>query len=119
MNRNFALAALFAIAASGNASADDITIDTTPFVSSRSRAEVQAELTQFMKSGPSPWSIQYNPLASFKSTLSSEQVTAAYLASRSAVAAFNGEDSGSFYLAAKGAQEAGATVAGRPRNNAQ
>jgi hypothetical protein len=119
MNRNIALAALFAIAVSGNAFADDITIDTTPFVSSRTRAEVQSELARFEKSGTSPWSIRFNPLASFKSTVSSQQVTAAYLASRSEVAAFNGEDSGSFHLAATRAPEAGATLAGRPLNTAR
>jgi hypothetical protein len=119
MNRNIVLAALFAVTISGNAFADDITIDTTPFVSTRTQAEVQAELVQFKKSGTSPWSIQYNPLASFKSTVSSEQVTAEYIASRSEVAAFNGEDSGSSYLAATRAHDAGATLAGRPSNNAQ
>jgi hypothetical protein len=119
MTRNIALAALFAIAVSGNALADDITIDTTPFVSSRTRAEVQSELAQFKKAGTSPWSIQYNPLASFKSTVSSEQVVAGYLASRKEVAAFNGEDSGSSYLTATQAQTAGATLAGRAWNNAQ
>ena len=41
MNRNIAIAILAAAAATGNAFADDITIDTTPFVSSRSRTEVQ------------------------------------------------------------------------------
>lgn len=54
MNRNLAsaltigatAAAAVAVAALGPAKAyaDDITIDTTPFVSSKSRAEVQAEL---------------------------------------------------------------------------
>jgi hypothetical protein len=119
MTRNIALAALFAVAISGNALADDITIETTPFVSSRTRAEVQAELAQFKKAGTSPWSIQYNPLASFKSTMSSEEVVAEYLASRKEVAAFNGEDSGSSYLTATRAHTAGVTLAGRPRNNAQ
>ncbi|MCC2632745.1 MAG: hypothetical protein K0S48_631 [Ramlibacter sp.] len=119
MNRNFAFAALFAVAISGNAMADDITIDTTPFVSTRTHAEVQAELVQFRKSGISPWSIQYNPLATFKSSVSSEQVTAEYLASRGEVAAFNGEDSGSSYLSATRAHDAGATLAGRPWNTAR
>lgn len=118
MNRNIALAALFALALSGNAFADDITIDTTPFVSSKTRAEVQAELTQFKKAGTSPWSIRYNPLASFRSTVSSEEVIAAYLASRSEVAAFSGEDSGSSYLTARTARSDGTTLAGQPRNNA-
>jgi hypothetical protein len=119
MNRNIILAALFAVAASGTAFADDITIDPTPFVSSRTRTEVQVELAQFKKAGTSPWSIQYNPLASFKSSVSSEQVVAAYVASRNEVAAFNGEDSGSSYLAATRVDTAGATLAGSPWNNAE
>ena len=49
-----AVAAIAAAAAisSGKAFADDITIDNTAFVSSRSRAEVQAELT---RSGVNEW----------------------------------------------------------------
>ncbi|HEY8357846.1 MAG TPA: DUF4148 domain-containing protein [Ramlibacter sp.] len=118
MNRNFALAALLAVAASGSALADDITIDATPFVSSLTHAEVQAELARFKKSGTSPWSIQYNPLASFKSAVTVDQAMAAYRAARSEVAAFNGEDSGSSFLAAMKAP-ARDTLAGNPRNSAQ
>jgi hypothetical protein len=119
MNRNIALAAIFAATVSGNALADDITIDTTPFTSTMTRAEVRAELNQFKQAGTSPWAIQYNPLASFKSTVSSEAVTAQDLASRGEVAAFNGEDSGSSYLALTRVPTGGATLAGYPRNSAE
>jgi hypothetical protein len=71
-----------------------------PFVSTKTRAEVQAELAQFKQAGVNPWSATaYNPLKYFKSTANRDQVTAAYIASRDEVAALNGEDSGSAYLA--------------------
>lgn len=118
MNRKLATAlVLAAAAAAGNAFADDITVDTTPFVSARSRAEVQTELTQVR--GTSPWSIQYNPLATFKAEKSRDQVTGEYLASRNQVAAFNGEDSGSAYLAQNTVRRVGTTLAGQPKRNAQ
>jgi peptidase E len=79
--------------------ADDITVDTTPFAATKSRVEVQAELTQYKSAGVNPWSTQYNPLKQFKSGATREQVVAEYVASRSEVAALNGEDSGSSYLA--------------------
>jgi hypothetical protein len=118
MNRKLASALVLAAAAvAGNAFADDITVDTTNFVSSKSRAEVQAQLAQ--PRGVSPWSIQYNPLATFKGEKSRAQVTADYLASRKQVAAFNGEDSGSAYLAQNGVRAAGTTLAGQPQRSAQ
>jgi hypothetical protein len=119
MNRKLAATLVLAAAAAGNAFADDITIDTTPFASARSRVEVQAELGQFKKAGPSPWSIQYNPVASFKSGKSRDQVTAEYLASRNQVAAFTAEDSGSAYLAQNRARTVGTTLAGQPKGSAQ
>ena len=63
----FAVAA-FAAFASAAARADDITIDPTPFQSARTRAEVQAELVQFKRSGVNPWATSYNQLAQFRST---------------------------------------------------
>ena len=69
------------------------------FVPAKTRADVQAELAQYKREGVNPWSTQYNPLASFKSTASRADVTAAYIASRDEVAALNGEDSGAAYLA--------------------
>jgi Domain of unknown function (DUF4148) len=68
MNRNIASAiarapavALASVAA-GNAMADDITIDTTPFTSTKSRAEVLADLAQYKQAGVNPWSTSYNPM---------------------------------------------------------
>jgi len=103
MNR-FALslvvaAAAIAAAAASPAFADDITIDPTPFVSTRSRADVIGELQQFRHAGTNPWADEYNPLAQFRSDRTREQVTLDFHASRASVAALTGEDSGSMYLA--------------------
>jgi hypothetical protein len=43
MNRQLALALVIATAAAGNAYADDITVDTVPFQSTVSRAQVQSQ----------------------------------------------------------------------------
>jgi hypothetical protein len=100
MNRTIAsILAISAAAFAGSALADDITVDTTPFSATKSRVEVQAELAQYKSAGVNPWSTQYNPLKQFKSGATREQVIAEYIASRSEVAALNGEDSGSSYLA--------------------
>ena len=118
MNRKIASALVIAAAAvAGNAFADDITIDTTPFNSTKSRAEVHAEFNQFKKSGTSPWSTQYNPLARFQSSATRAEVVAQYIAARDEVAAFGGEDSGSRYLAQhRGHSTTGVQLAGQPRN---
>lgn len=116
MNRKLAIALLLA-AATGASFADDITVDTTPFTSTASRAAVQAELAAFKQSGVNPWSNQYNQLAQFSSQRSRAAVTAEYTQARDQVAAFTGEDSGSAYLAARnGKALASTTVAGQPRN---
>jgi hypothetical protein len=64
-----------------------------------------------------PSSNQYNPLAQFSSKRSRAEVVAEYISAREQVAALNGEDSGSAYLAR---HEDGAavatTIAGQPRN---
>jgi len=104
---------LAATAFAGTAFADDITIDNSKFVSAKSRAEVQAELAQFKQAGTSPWSTQYNPLKTFKSTATRAEVTAQYIASRDAVNALNGEDSGSTYLAQHRVRNTGTTLAAR------
>ncbi|TFY97468.1 DUF4148 domain-containing protein [Ramlibacter rhizophilus] len=115
MNR-YALAIAFAtLAAAGQSFADDITIDDQPFVSSASRAQVQQELAQFKDLGVDPWALDYNPLVEFRSTTSRASVVAEYIASRDAVAAFSGEDSGSSFLAAGQSDDSRAsTVAGQP-----
>ena len=115
MNRH--IASILAISAaafvSGSALADDITIDTTPFSSSKSRAEVQAELGQFKKAGTSPWSTQYNPLAKFQGAASRDRVVAEFIASRQASCPAL-RDSGPLRGAAPGGQPREAC--GQPRN---
>lgn len=96
MNRKLAIALL--VLSAGSARADDITIDPTPFVSSKSRAQVQAELVTFKQSGVNPWSMAYDPLKAFRSNRTRSQVTAEYLAERHEVTAFTSEDSGSMHL---------------------
>jgi hypothetical protein len=96
-------AALFAVAAiaSGNAYADDITIDPTPFVSSKSRAEVRAEFLgqSALERNASEWSMQLNQPAQPNSAYTREAAQAEYIASRDEVNARNSEDGGSSYFA--------------------
>ena len=87
------------LAAAGSAFADDITIEATPFVSTRSRAEVIAEMQQ-ARTEVNPWADSYDQLQAFHGTMSRAEVVAEYLLSRDEVQAFNGEDSGSMYLMA-------------------
>ena len=97
-----AAAFAFAAIASGNAYADDITVDKTPFVSTRTRAEVQAEVmgqSQALRLASSEWSMQSNQAALPHSDFTRAQAKAEYIAARREVNAFNSEDSGSSYLA--------------------
>lgn len=97
-------AAILAVAAiaSGNAYADDITIDNTPFVGSRTRADVRAEVTG-QSAGPSnsssEWAMQMNQPARLDSGYTSDAAKAEYIAARDEVKALNAEDSGSSYFA--------------------
>ena len=115
MNRNIALALVLATAAVGNAFADDITVETTPFASTASRAEVQAELVQFKRSGANPWALDFSPLAQFRGSNTRAQVVAEFMSARDEVAAFNSEDSGSSYMA-RDAEADSTRVAGQPLN---
>ena len=86
----------------GPARADDITIDPTPFVSTRSRAEVRTEVLQNaarVRAGASEWALQQGEPLQLAGGLSRDQVRADYIAQREAVQAMNGEDSGSAALA--------------------
>jgi hypothetical protein len=108
MNRKIALA-LILTATGAIAYADDITIDPVPFTSTLTRAQVLQDLRQYRQAGTNPWADDYNQLAQFRSTLSREQVLADFRVSRNAVAALNGEDSGSMYLAQRQATVKGGT----------
>jgi len=100
MNRNIALSLCIACGCcSGAAFADDITIDTHPFVSTATRAQVQEELRQFRTSGANPWADDYNQLAAMHGSATRAEAKADFLAFRKMVAALSGEDSGSSYMA--------------------
>ena len=115
MNRSFVFGALvLASCVSTGAFADDITIDPHRFSSTRSQAEVQAELQQFKQAGVNPWSTSYNPLRSFQSTKTRAQVEQEFLASREEARAFAGEDSGSAWMAQHRTQNVGSQLAGQP-----
>lgn len=112
-------AAAFALAAitSTGAYADDITIDTTPFVSTKTRAEVRAEVMgqgEQLRLAYGEWPSDMNG-ASFQSGLTRNQVRNEYMASRDEVKALTGEDSGSSYLALKQSGRNGFMVAGQER----
>jgi hypothetical protein len=121
MNRKIATALVVAAAAvAGNAFADDITVETTPFTSTASRAQVQAELQAYKQAGVNPWATSYNPLRSFKSGKTRAEVTAEYLNSRDEVAALTAEDSGSAYLTQLAAgRTPNQYFAGQPARSAQ
>ena len=98
----------------------DIAVESTPFVTTRTRAEVQAELVQYKQAGVNPWSISYNPLKYFRSAKARAAVQQEYLAARDEVRGMTAEDSGSAYLAAqRPAIDASRQLAGQPVREAQ
>jgi hypothetical protein len=123
MNRNrLAIAALLSLAAVA-AQADDMDRSgqfATATSGQATSAEVAAQFADYRKAGVNPWSTSYNPLKSFQSQKTRQQVTAEYLASRDAVSAMTAEDSGSAYLAAqRPVTDAPRQLAGQPIRNAQ
>ncbi|MDP3858494.1 MAG: hypothetical protein Q8Q73_12120 [Stagnimonas sp.] len=97
-----AISVTLAALAPSDAYADDISIDNATFTSSRSRAEIRAELL----GQPAAWkmnagelALQYNHLPPVRSVATREQVKAEYKASREYVNRLLGEDSGSSYFA--------------------
>jgi hypothetical protein len=112
MNRNLASVLTLATAtaavacaaaiASSNAYADDITVDKAPFVSTKTRAEVRAELmgqSEALRIASSEWGMQHNQGPQVKSTYTTQQAKAEYIAARDEVKALTSEDSGSSYFA--------------------
>ena len=113
MNRK-SLAVLAAFAAlAGSSFAESYTEHNTPYASTASRADVAAQAAQ-PRQGIAPWSIRYNPLDQFRSTLTRAQVTAEYLAERDLVNALTAEDSGSGYLARGAIAARASRLAGQP-----
>ncbi|MDB5751750.1 MAG: hypothetical protein JWP65_2171 [Ramlibacter sp.] len=109
-------AALTAAAFVAQAESPDLSGQFAHRVSSGPAAQVATRpATQSVQSTVSPWSTQYNPLATFRSTKTRAEVQAEYIANRDAVAAMNREDSGSAYLAAH-RTGAASQLAGTPAN---
>ena len=94
----------------GSAFAEGPIYPNDPFVATKTRAEVQAELFAYQRGGVNPWAQDYNPLHQFASNTSRQAVTAQYLAARDEVKALTGEDSGSMYLAQARSRNLPATV---------
>lgn len=128
MNPHFASACTFATTAAAIACAaamasspvyaETPTIDTTPFVSTRTRADVQAELMgqrAMVTAAASEWTLQNNHLSPAGSGYTSAQAQAEYKAARQEVAAMTSEDSGSSYIARQAGRTASGTImAGDP-----
>ena len=96
-----AAATLAAIVMSGSALAETPTIDNTPFVSTKTRAEVQAELFSHrdqLSSSASEWVSQQNE-THHASNYTRQQARAEYIASREQVRAMNSEGGGSVSIA--------------------
>lgn len=112
-----AVAAAAAMVVPRTAFADDITIDATPFVSSRTRVDVQQELlgqVRQVRTAASEWSLQQGEPSTFKGQFGSPEVRADFVAHRQEVSALTGEDSGSSYFKMK-PLAAGTSVMGGPR----
>ncbi|MBK6009398.1 DUF4148 domain-containing protein [Ramlibacter ginsenosidimutans] len=120
MQAKLALSALVFAAFAGNALADDPTVVNDTFHSTKTRAEVAADLSAYQLAGVNPWATWYQPLTTFHSTTTRAAVTGEYLASRNEVRALTGEDSGSAFLAqARGPALPVTTLAGTPAATAQ
>ncbi|WBY00344.1 hypothetical protein PE066_12760 [Ramlibacter tataouinensis] len=97
-----AAATLASALMTASANAETPLVDTPPFVSTRSRADVRAEVMSqrdMLTAAGGEWASQGNMPQPRTSQLTRAQVTADYIASRDAVRAFTSEDSGSAYLA--------------------
>lgn len=105
-----AAAAASLVVASGNAYADDITIDNTPFISKASRADVRSE---FKRSGVSPlteWNTQQGERVQSDPSYTGSQARSDYIRSRGEVWSVTSEDSGSSYFKMRDPRRATATM---------
>jgi hypothetical protein len=113
------LAATTVVFTPTDALADDITMDTTKFVSTASRDDVRAIVKAepaLVLQAASEWALQDNQATRVKSNYTGAQARAAYIIERREVAALNAEDSGSnspWLLKARPADAA--TMGGPPR----
>ena len=93
MQRIIITAALVAGFAGSALAECPLAVPEAPFASTKTRAEVQADLADFQRAGVNPWSTSYNPLHAFRSSNTREALTAEYVGYRNQVHTMNGEDS--------------------------
>jgi hypothetical protein len=101
-----------------DALADDITMDTTKFVSTASRDEVRAIVKAqpaLVQQAASEWALQDNRPTTVQSNYTSAQAKAAYISERREVAALHAEDSGSNSPWVLKARPAGTAIMGGPQ----
>ncbi|HWI84369.1 hypothetical protein [Ramlibacter sp.] len=94
------VAATAALVLPRTAIADDITVDTTPFVSARTRTDVRGELLAQPALARTEWALQKDSYQ-LKGPLTPAEVRADYVAGRREVSALTAEDSGSSYFKMK------------------
>ena len=112
-----AYAAVVAFAGfAASAHADDISVETTPFVSTASRAAVQAELQQAQAGRVNGWVRYYSPQPVLGSAKTRADAIAEYLRSRDETSALTSEDSGSAWLSTRVPFTAQPALAGQPVN---
>jgi hypothetical protein len=114
-----AAAVAVALVSPRNAYAESTAEYTTPFTSTRSRAEVQAELmggSELLRTGSSEWAMQHNEPMALKSDETREHARAEYKFARQEVTAVTEEDSGSTYFQRQAMRvKASATMGGPAR----
>ena len=107
-----------AMASSSAYAESPLAVAPTPFVSTRSRADVQAELMSqrtMITAAGGEWTHQYNQVPQLNSGYTTAPAKADFLASRREVMALTSEDSGSSYLAAQRSFNHRTVVAGQAR----
>lgn len=117
MQAKFALSALVLAAFAGSALAEGPIEQNTVFTSTKTRAEVLADLGAYKKAGVNVYATGYSPVRTFVGQKTRAEVVADFMANREMVRAFNGEDSGSAWLAqARGTRIPTSVLAGSPAN---
>lgn len=99
--------------ASSPAYAESPTIDNAPFVSTRARAEVQAEVMgqrHLLSAAGGEWAMQLNHASLPVSGYTRAEARSQYQASRAEVSALTSEDSGSSYFARAASRSSAGTV---------
>ncbi|HSW20546.1 MAG TPA: hypothetical protein VLJ86_25210, partial [Ramlibacter sp.] len=101
----------------GSAFAESPLMAEDPFVSTRTRAEVQAEARADRAHRPAgiEWALQQNDQQTHASGLSRAQVAAEYIAAREQVREMTSESSGSEYFSRAPLRSSTIVMAGDPR----